>query len=55
MICKIALEFYFLKLLCANGLDFGPHKCNVNTFETVYPSDMRHGILCEKHSYHING
>ncbi len=38
-----------LELLCANGLDFVLHKCNVNTFETLDPFDMRHGILGEKH------
>jgi hypothetical protein len=55
MICKIALEFYLLQLLCANGLEFVPHKCNVNTFETLDPFDISHGILGEKLSSHSNG
>jgi hypothetical protein len=55
MICKIALEFYLLQLLCANGLEFLPHKCNVNTFKTLDPFDMRHGILGKKLSFHSNG
>jgi hypothetical protein len=54
MISKIALEFYLLELLCADGLDFVLHKCNVNTFKTSDPSNMRHGILGEEHSYHSN-
>jgi hypothetical protein len=46
MISKIPLEFYLLEFLCVDGLDFVPHKCNVNTFETSDPS--KHGILGKK-------
>jgi hypothetical protein len=48
MICKIALKFYLLELLCANGLEFVLHRCNVNTFKTLDPFDMRHGVLSKK-------
>jgi hypothetical protein len=51
MIWKIALEFYLLELLCADCLEFVSHKCNVNTFETLDPFDMRHGILGKKLSF----
>jgi hypothetical protein len=55
MIWKITLKIYLLELLCADGLEFVLHKCNVNTFETLDPSNMRHGILGEKLSSHRNG
>ncbi len=45
----------FAELLCANGLEFVLHKCNINTFETLDPSDTRHGILGKKISFHNNG
>jgi hypothetical protein len=49
------LEFYLLQLLCADGLELVSHKCNVNTFEALNPSNMKHGILGEKLSSHGNG
>jgi hypothetical protein len=55
MICKIALEFYLLQLLCVDCLELVLHNCNVNTFETLDPSDMGHGILSVKHYSHGNG
>jgi hypothetical protein len=55
MICKIAFKFYLLELLCVSNLEFILHKCNVNTFKTLDPFNMRHGILGEKHSSHSNG
>jgi len=55
MIWKTTLDIYFLELLCVDGLVFVLHKCNVNTFETLDPSDVRHGILREKISSHNNG
>lgn len=55
MIWKTTLDIYLLELLCVDGLVFVLHKCNVNTFETLDPSNMRHGILHEKISFHNNG
>jgi hypothetical protein len=55
MIWKIAWEVYLLELLCVDGLEFVSHKCNENTFETLDPSDTRHGILGKKLSFRSNG
>jgi hypothetical protein len=55
MIWNLTLEIYFLELLCVDRLEFVLHKCNVSTFETLDPFDMRHGILGEKLSSHSNG
>jgi len=55
MIWKITLEIYLFEFFCVNGLEFVLHKCNVNTFETLDPSNIRHGILGEKLSSHNNG
>jgi hypothetical protein len=54
MICKIAFEFYLLQLLCADYLELVLHNCNVNTFETLNPFDIGHGILSERLSSHGN-
>jgi len=43
------------KFLCVDGLEFVPHKCNVNTLKTLDPIDMKHGILGEKLSSHNYG
>ncbi len=55
MIWITTLDIYFLELLCVDGLVFVLHKGNVNTFETLDPYDMRHGILRENFSSHNNG
>jgi hypothetical protein len=55
MICKIALEFYLFQLLSVDGLEFVLHNYNVNTFENLDPSNMRHGIFGKKLSLHNNG